>query len=61
MENALAKINALEVSAADEAQRGAAKALRAVAEAQLYAVNEIEHLKKAIDLLTQMLFDKRSL
>ena len=51
----------MEVSAADEAQRGAAKAMRAVAEAQLYAVNEIEHLKKAIDLLTQMLFDKRSL
>lgn len=61
LDAALSKINAMEVSAADDSARGAAKVLRAVAEAQLHTVDEIEHLKKAIDLLTQMLFDKKSL
>ena len=61
LENALSRINAMEVSAAGEQQRGEAKVLRAMAESQLHAIQEIEHLKKAIDLLTQMLFEKKSL
>lgn len=61
LENALSRINAMEVSAAGEQQRGEAKVLRAMAESQLHAIREIEHLKKAIDLLTQMLFEKKSL
>lgn len=51
----------MEVSAADDAARGEARMLRAVVEAQLHSIDEIEHLKKAMDLLTQMLFDKKSL
>lgn len=51
----------MEVCASDDAQRGAARVLRAVVEAQMHSIDEIEHLKKAIDLLTQMLFDKKSL
>ena len=58
---ALSRISAMEASATNEAQRGVASVLRTIAEAQAHSVREIEHTKKAIDLLTQMLFDKKSL
>lgn len=58
---ALSRISAMEASAASDEQRGTAGVLRTIAEAQAHSINEIEHLKKAIDLLTQMLFDKKSL
>jgi len=57
LDNMLSRINALEVVAADEYQRGAVKVLRALTEGQIHSVNEFEHLKKAIDLLTLQLFD----
>lgn len=52
----LSKINALEVSASDEYQRGITKVLRVLVEKQMYTINEFEHIKKAIDLLTLELF-----
>ena len=55
----LSKVNALEVASADEVQRGTAKVLRALAEGQLHSINEFEHLKKAIDLLTLQMFEAR--
>ena len=57
LENLLAKINALEVSAPDEYQKGIVKVLRALVESQIHSVSEFDHLKKAIDLVTLQLFD----
>ena len=53
----LAKLNALEVSAPDEYQKGIIKVLRALVEGQIHNVSEFGHLKKAIDLVTLQLFD----
>ena len=60
LDNMLSKINALEVVAADEYQKGVAKVLRALAEGQLHSINEFEHLKKAIDLVTEQVFEVKS-
>ncbi|MEC7710894.1 MAG: hypothetical protein VX587_01095 [Thermoproteota archaeon] len=57
LENILAKINALEVNAKDEEAKANVKILRKLAEGQIHSINEFEHLKKAIDLLTMQLFD----
>ena len=57
LDNMLSKINALEIIAADEYQKGTIKVLRALTEGQIHAINEFEHLKKAIDLVTLQLFD----
>lgn len=56
----MSKINALEVVASDEYQKGVVKVLRALVEGQLHTVNEFEHLKKAIDLLTLQLFETQN-
>ena len=60
LDNLLAKINALEVSAPDEYQKGIVKVLRALVEGQIHSVSEFEHLKKAIDLVTLQLFDAKN-
>ena len=59
-ENLLAKINALEVSAKDEYQRSIVKVIRMLTEGQIHSINEFDHLKKAIDLLTLELFDVKN-
>ena len=51
-----AKVNALEVTSSDEHQKGVAKVLRALVNGQIHSINEFEHLKKAIDLVTLELF-----
>ena len=56
----LSKINALEVSAPDNYQKGIIKVLRALVEGQIHSVNEFEHLKKAIDLVTLQLFEVKN-
>jgi len=53
----LSKINAMEIIASDEFQKGEVKILRALVEGQIHSINEFEHLKKAIDLLTLQLFE----
>ena len=60
LDNLLAKINALEVSAPDEYQKGIVKVLRALVEGQKHSTSEFEHLKKAIDLVTIQLFDTQN-
>jgi len=57
LDNLLSKINALEVSAPDEYQKGIVKVLRVLVEYQMHSISEFEHLKKAIDLVTLQLFD----
>lgn len=56
----MSKINALEVVASGEYQKGVVKVLRALAEGQIHSINEFEHLKKAIDLLTLQLFETQN-
>lgn len=57
LENLLAKINAMEIIAKDEFQKGTVMVLRALVQGQIHSVNEFSHLKKAIDLVTLQLFD----
>ena len=60
LENLLSRINALEVSAPDDYQKSLTKLLRVLTEGQMHSVNEFEHLKKAIDLLTMQLFEAQN-
>ncbi len=57
LENILEKIKALEVTAKDEEAKANVKSLRKLTEGQIHSINEFEHLKKAIDLLTMQLFE----
>ena len=59
-ENLLAKINALEVTAKDDYEKNVIKVLRALTEGQIHSINEFDHLKKAIDLLTLQMFDAKN-
>ena len=52
----LSKLNALEVSAQDNYQKSVIKVLRTLVEGQIHTVNELDHFKKAIDLVTMQLF-----
>lgn len=56
----LSKINALEIVAHDEFEKGTVKVLRRLIEGQMHSINEFEHLKKAIDLLTLQLFEVKN-
>ena len=57
LDNLLSKLNAMEIVAKDEFQINSIKVLRALVEGQIHSINEFEHLKKAIDLLTLQLFE----
>lgn len=57
LDNLLSKINAMEIIASGEFQKSSIKVLRALVEGQIHSINEFEHLKKAIDLLTLQLFE----
>ena len=46
--------------APDDYQRSLTKVLRTLTEGQMHSINEFEHLKKAIDLLTMQLFDAQN-
>jgi hypothetical protein len=52
----VSKLNALEASATDNFQKSLIGVLKILAENQLHSLEEFEHLKKAIDLLTLQLF-----
>lgn len=60
LDGMLSKINALEIVAHDEFQKGTVKVLRRLVEGQIHSINEFEHLKKAIDLLTLQLFEVKN-
>ena len=57
LDNLLSKINAMEIVASDDYQKNSIKILRALVEGQMHSINESQHLKKAIDLLTLQLFE----
>ena len=56
----LSKINALEIIAGDEFQKGTVKVLRALVNNQIHSVSEFDHLKKALDLLTLEIFEVKT-
>lgn len=56
MDVLLSRLNALEASTTDNFQKSIIGVLRAIIEAQSHSLDEFEHLKKAIDLLTLQLF-----
>ena len=56
----ISKINAFEVVASGEYKQGVVNVLRALVEGQVHTINEFEHLKKAIDLLTLQLFETQN-
>jgi hypothetical protein len=50
------KLNAFEASATDNFQKSLIGVLRILVENQSHSLNEFDHLKKAIDLLTLEIF-----
>ncbi|HIH06732.1 MAG TPA: hypothetical protein HA292_03700 [Candidatus Nitrosotenuis sp.] len=60
LEIMLSKINALEIIAGDEFQKGTVKVLRALVNNQIHSVSEFDHLKKALDLLTLEIFEVKT-
>ena len=60
LDNLLSKINASEVSSPDDYQKNIIKVLRFLVQGQIHSINEFEHLKKAIDLVTLQLFDVKN-
>lgn len=50
------KLNALEASSDDKYQKSMVGVLKGIVENQKHLVDEFEHLKKAIDLLTLQIF-----
>jgi hypothetical protein len=56
----LSKLNALEIVVHDEFQKGTVKVLRRLVEGQIHSINEFDHLKKALDLLTLQLFEVKN-
>ncbi|MBA0908066.1 MAG: hypothetical protein ITD33_05625 [Nitrosarchaeum sp.] len=57
LDNLLSKLNAMEIVAKDEFQKSSVKVMRALVEGQMHSINEFEHMKKALDLLTLELFN----
>jgi hypothetical protein len=60
LEAMLSKINAMEIIAHDEFQKGTIKVLRRLVEGQIHSISEFDHLKKALDLLTLQLFEVKN-
>jgi hypothetical protein len=52
----LSRLNALEVSTTDSFQKSIIGVIRVLVETQVHSLNEFDHLKKAIDLLTLQIF-----
>lgn len=57
LDNLLSKLNAMEIVASDDHQKNSVKIMRTLVEGQMHSIEEFQHLKKAIDLLTLQLFD----
>ncbi len=52
----ISRINGLESSSTDEYQRSMSSVLKTLAQGELNMFQELEHMKKALDLLTLELF-----
>ena len=56
LDNMISRINCLEASSTDEYQRSMSSVLKTLAQGELNMCQELEHMKKALDLLTLELF-----
>ncbi|HSB57710.1 MAG TPA: hypothetical protein VLD38_07875 [Nitrosopumilaceae archaeon] len=52
----MSRLNALEVSATDSFQKSIIGVLRVLAETQIHSLNELDHIKKGMDLLMMQIF-----
>lgn len=52
----LSRLNALEASTTDDVQKAIIGVLRVLAETQTHSLNELEHIKKGMDLLMMQIF-----
>ena len=52
----LSRINALEAASTDRSEKSALGVIKVIAENQKHFIDEFEHLKKALDLITLQLF-----
>lgn len=52
----LSRLNALEASTTDNTQKAIIGVLRVLAETQIHSLNELEHIKKGMDLLMMQIF-----
>jgi hypothetical protein len=52
----LSRLNALEVSTTDHYQKSIIGVLRLLVETQIHSLNELEHIKKGMDLLMVQIF-----
>ena len=52
----LSRLDALEASATDNFQKSIISVLRVLAETQTHSLNELEHIKKGMDLLMMQIF-----
>ncbi len=52
----LSRLNALEASNTDSVQKSIISVLRVLAETQIHSLNELEHIKKGMDLLMMQIF-----
>ncbi len=52
----LSRLNALEASATDNFQKSIIGILHVLAETQINSLNELEHIKKGMDLLMMQIF-----
>ena len=57
LDNLLSKLNGMEIVASDDFQKNSIKIMRALIEGLMHSINEFQHMKKALDLLTLQLFD----
>lgn len=52
----LSRLNALEASTTDSSQKAIIGVLRVLAETQIHSLNELDHIKKGMDLLMMQIF-----
>lgn len=57
LDNLLSKLNAMEIVAKDEFQKGTVQVLRTLVQGQMHSLNEFSHMKKALNLLMLQLFE----
>ena len=56
LDDAMSRVNGLEVSTTDEYQKAVVSVLKTIVEGEITLFKEFEHLKKAIDLVTLEMF-----
>ena len=61
LDNLLSKINAMEILAKDEFQKGTVQILRMLVQGQMHSVREFTHMKKASDMLLKQIFDVQNM